>query len=142
MKNTQRHHVIPISIQGHDVPENIVYLTDQEHKELHKILNIPYQSIRLFRKRTNQIIFVNEYWVRELSTLHKLYFKKAYKLKPHLIKVQAESLENQVHKLLREHQVNDFKLREKFDTELHRLHYMLSAYHSLYLIIVLKRNRE
>ena len=143
MKRTERHHVIPISLQGWDEPENVIYVNPQEHKKIHKCLDVPYKSIRLFRKRTNQIIFVNEYWVRELTTLQYLFFRNVAKLDEYTQKLIAESLEKQADKLRISYGIQNFLIkRDGFKDITHRVFYMLHAYHSLYLIIVLKRNRE
>ena len=139
MKNTERHHVIPISLGGFDIQENIIHITIAEHKELHETLNLGYESIRMYRKRTNNIIFINEYSVRELMKVQELYFRNAHLMKRWLIKRQAQSLEAQARYLVNHYQLKDFVLRSDFDSELHYLRYMLNAYHTAYLLVVTHR---
>ena len=141
MKNTERHHVIPISIGGFDIQENIIHINIAEHKELHDTLNLGYESIRTYRRRTNNIIFINEYSVRELIKVQELYFRNAQHLKRWLIKRQAESLEAQARYLVNFYQLKDFALAQKFESELHQLRYMLNAYHTAFLLVVKNRHR-
>lgn len=141
MKNTQAHHVIPISLGGFDIHENIIHITESEHKELHDTLNLHYQSIRKYRMRTNSIIFINEYSVREMMKVQELYFKKSDLLKRWLIKKQAESLQAQTHFLVNQYQLKDFVIRTSFENEIHFLRYMLNAYHTAFLLVVKNRER-
>ncbi len=141
MKNTEAHHVIPISLSGFDIPENVIHITTNEHKELHNTLNLGYSSIRLYRKRTNSIIFINEYSVREMIKVQELYFKNTPNLKRWLIKKQAESLKAQAEYLIRNYGLKNFELRDKFESELHFQRYMLNAYHTSYLWVVKNRSQ-
>lgn len=136
MNATQNHHVIPISLGGFDIHENILHLTESEHKEVHNTLNVEYKSIRIYRLRTNHIIFPNEYLVREMSKVHILYFRNTPVLKRWLIKKHAESLEAQAKYLINHYQLKDFVLRQDFENEQARLEYMLNAYHTAYLLVV------
>jgi hypothetical protein len=38
----EKHHVIPLSIGGMDIPENILKISTENHKKIHQTLNIPY----------------------------------------------------------------------------------------------------
>ena len=136
MKNTERHHVIPISLGGFDIPENIIHITPNEHKELHDTLNLHYNSIRTYRKRTNSIIFIDEYSIREMMKVQELYFKNSENLKRWLNKRQAESLQAQTQYLVRQYQLKDFVIKQSFENELHFLRYMLNAYHTAFLLVV------
>lgn len=136
MNATQKHHVIPVSLGGFDIHENIIHLTESEHKTVHETLNVEYRSIRLYRLRTNHIIFPNEYVVREMMKVHGLYFRNAPILKRWLIKKHAESLEAQTHYLARHYQLKDFVIRQVFQSEEERLSYMLNAYHTAFLLVV------
>lgn len=141
MKKTERHHVIPISLHGHDNQENVIFVTPEEHKIIHQTLNVHYNSIRLFRKRTNEILFINEYWVREMATLHMIYFRNAHNLSSYLKIEQAKSLLKQTEKLIKQYSIQDFKIKDAFENDNHQLQYMVRAYHSAYLIAVLKNNQ-
>ncbi len=141
MQRTSRHHVVPISIGGWDCEENIVFLTPAEHTELHKLMNISYESIRTFRKRTNHIIFVNEYYVRELAMVQEVFFKNLHKLNSFMIEQIATSLYRLVRKMIRDYQIEKFHVATSFDTDLSKARYMLKSYHALYLIVVLRKTR-
>jgi len=141
MQRTSRHHVIPISIGGWDVEQSIIFLTPEEHTKLHQIMNISYDSIRTFRKRTNHILFVNEYYVRELAMVQEIFFKKLDKLDPFIIDLIATSLNQLVVRAISDFKVERFYLLEKFDSPLHKARYMLKSYHALLLIAVVRKNR-
>lgn len=142
MKRTSRHHVIPISIGGWDCEENIIFLTHDEHTELHKKLNMTYDSIRVYRKRTNHIIFINEYVVREMSLVQHAFFKNIGSLQAPIVEMIATSLERQVDKLIHDNHVEHFNVNRTFENSYHKARYMLKSYHSLYLIIVLRKNKQ
>ena len=77
MKNyKESHHVIPISIQGVNWLDNCVTLSKREHEMVHNVLDIPYGLIRRFRKRTNHLLFMDTYYVKELATLQNMYFSR------------------------------------------------------------------
>lgn len=73
-RNT-RHHYIPLSLGGVDHWCNIMFLSCDEHKKVHQTLNIPYDRIRAFRKATNGMLIVNQYYLQELMLLQLEYFK-------------------------------------------------------------------
>jgi hypothetical protein len=75
-----RHHYFPLSISGIDHWTNIIFCTEEEHKLIHKTLNIPYDRIRSFRKATNGILVVNNYYLHEQYLLQLEYFKNFKKL--------------------------------------------------------------
>jgi len=139
MNATQNHHVIPVSLGGFDIHENIIHLTENEHREVHNTLNVEYRSIRIYRLRTNHIIFPNEYLVREMAKVHLLYFRNAPVLKRWLIKKHAESLEAQSRYLINHYQLKDITLRNDFENEQAKLEYMLNAYHTAFLLVVQHR---
>lgn len=141
MKRTSRHHVVPISIGGWDCEQNIIFLTNEEHVKLHQIMNIPYDSIRLFRKRTNHILFVNEYYVRELALVQEIFFKNLDKIDPFVIELIANSLHQLVLKAVNEYQISKFSIVERFDTPLQKARYMIKSYHAVLLIAVLRKTR-
>lgn len=141
MKRTSRHHVVPISIGGWDIEQNIIFLTPEEHTKLHQIMNISYDSIRTFRKRTNHILFVNEYYVRELALVQEIFFQKLDKIDPFVIELIAESLHKLVLRALSDFRIDRFSLVEKFETPLHKARYMLKSYHAVLLIAVLRKSR-
>lgn len=94
---TEKHHVIPVSMDGHDKPENIVQLTREDHKLVHDTLNVPYGAIRKFRKATNHMRQRDapEY-VAPLRKLHMLYFGRFSLLPRRLKRIHAQSIRSQV----------------------------------------------
>lgn len=141
MKRTSRHHVVPISIGGWDCEQNIIFLTPEEHTKLHQVMNIPYDSIRLFRKRTNHIIFMNEYYVRELAMVQDIFFKNLGNIEPFIIELIANSLHELVLKVLNDFRIEKFILIDKFASPLHKARYMLKSYHAALLIAVVRKTR-
>lgn len=141
MKRTSRHHVVPISIGGWDVEQNIIFLTPEEHTKLHQVMNIPYDSIRLFRKRTNHIIFVNEYYVRELAMVQDIFFKNLGNIEPFIIDLIATSLHQLVLRAINDFRIEKFVITDRFDNPLHKARYMLKSYHAVLLIAVVRKTR-
>jgi hypothetical protein len=136
MNNIERHHIVPLSCGGHDIPENIYNITYVDHKHIHDTLNINYSNIRTYRKRTNHILFATKSSVQDLITLQKLYFARIHLLKPDMIKIHRVSIERQFIKLTREHSIkmNVEDYRQK--SEIAKFHYFLYLYHETLITIV------
>lgn len=132
MKNEkhQDHHVIPVSLLGHDWPENIVRLTVSDHELLHKVLNLPYQKIRKFRLKTNHMVYRNsQEFVRELKTIHLAFFQNINMLPIRLQNLLRNSVRDQVERIIKEHRI-ELKLPQ-YNASLFK---WLNSYH--YILIL------
>jgi hypothetical protein len=99
-----RHHVIPISMDWHDIDENTYMTPEKEHRLIHNILSIPYRIIRLFRMKTNHMVHRWEEYQKELMKVHKNYFSKSKfsRLPYHIRCSHISSLQKQINKLSNE----------------------------------------
>lgn len=91
----EEHHVIPISMKWSDHESNKEMLSYEDHKLVHNKLNIDYQLLRTFRKKSNERTIFN--WERS-SAYHKLwrkYFSDLDELPEHLVQVHNKSFSNQ-----------------------------------------------
>ena len=105
-KNYQNHHVIPVSLLGHDCDENIIRITDHEHDLLHKTLNLPYQKIRSFRLKTNHMVYTNsQKFVRELKKIHFAFFDKFDDLPVKLQTMIRNSIREQTLRIINTHRI-------------------------------------
>lgn len=138
----EKHHCIPISCQGADIPENIVHLSHEDHQHIHEILNINYSNIRSFRKQTNHILFHTEKSIEALCYLQRLYFGKIHLLKHDLLKLHRIAVERQFLKLCQEHhlKMNVEDYRQK--SELAKFHYFLYLYHEALKQIVINHYND
>lgn len=93
---TEKHHVIPISLHGWDVRENIVVVTKEQHARIHRTLNVPYNYIREFKKKTNHKLFFDKDYFTDLRILHLEYFKRIELLPSDLIDKQTLSMYSQI----------------------------------------------
>lgn len=72
-----RHHNIPISMGGPDIPENIFWISRGDHEQLHANQKVPYSKIRRYREKTNHIIIPNNHCLDAETDLLLLYFGNA-----------------------------------------------------------------
>lgn len=100
----EEHHVIPLSCNGPNWKENCVVLTQNEHKQVHEVLDIPYGIIRRFRKRTNHLAYIDIYYVQELIKLQELYFARMPHLSTVLQKKHVAVMQNVCKRALKEYQ--------------------------------------
>lgn len=141
MENTERHHCIPISLLGPDIVENLISVTIEEHKVIHKTLNIPYNLIRRFRKKTNHLVLdPNEFFVKELRLIHLSYFDKINfkKLPQHLRNAHLRSMESIV---AREIHLNGFNQKIPYDVGKTFWEY-LNTYHNIMVLRVRNKKRK
>jgi hypothetical protein len=126
---TERHHVIPISIQGWDTQENMIVVSKQDHALIHKTLNIPYQFIREFREKTNHKLHLDKDFFVELRALHCRYFEYIYSLPNHLLNQHVHSLELQIERLEQDYSLcrkeNALADSNLFGTRLYQYHDLL-----------------
>jgi hypothetical protein len=99
----EEHHVIPLSVSGPNWKENCVVLTNQEHKQVHEVLDIPYGIIRRFRKRTNHLAYIDIYYVQELVKLQELYFARMPHMTTTLQKKHVRCMRDVVKRSLKEY---------------------------------------
>lgn len=57
MAKTNRHHVTPLSAGGRDKSCNILVLSVEDHRLVHDTLDVPYNTIRKYRKVMNESMF-------------------------------------------------------------------------------------
>lgn len=93
---SEKHHVIPISIGGWDIGQNMIVVSKQEHADIHKTLNIPYQFIREFREKTNHKLIPDMDYISELRALHCKYFEKVNELGEFIFALHINSIELQI----------------------------------------------
>ena len=109
MKTTKKyedHHVIFVAGEGYNWPENIIRVTVEEHKLIHKTLNIPYSKIRTFRLRTNHMVHKNsQEFVRELKKVHLAFFNNLHLLPQKLQDRMRNSIREQTLRMIREYRL-------------------------------------
>lgn len=131
----QKHHVIPLSLGGYDMAENLISVTEKNHKLIHSTLNVPYDWIRTFRKRTNHIIVnPDEKYVHELRKLHLEYFKNIGSLPQHLQEAHRRAM---IAMVLREIHLNDLSQHIEFQDGNSFQHY-LNQYHNILILRIRK----
>jgi len=100
------HHVTPICMLGDDFSENIVKITESEHKLIHSVLDIPYYKLRRFRKATNHMVHRNsQQFVNRLRNLHLEYFKNSDKLPIKLQNIQRDSIRATTKRIIKAHNI-------------------------------------
>ena len=124
-KKTERHHVVPVSLQGFDWDQNIMVVTEYEHNLIHATLNIPYEKIRVFRKKTNHLTSMSsQLYVNELRKVHVAFFEKVDLLKPALRSRMRDCIRETTKKIIIEHCI---ELKTPVDGA--SLHKWLRSYH-------------
>lgn len=123
----QKHHVIPISLDGFDWSENIIRIKRGSHKLIHSVQDVPYAKVRAFRKATNHMKHKNcvEY-VTHLRNLHLDFFENVDELPVELYKKQRDSLAATTKRLYKKNKVS--VLIPKDDASLHQ---WLKIYHNI-----------
>lgn len=96
------HHVISIVFDGiHYLPSgeiltsNLVPMTVNDHKYLHRTLDIDYSLIRAFRKKHAWKIVKDTSYYEDLFVMLRLYFKKLPLLSNEVHKQHADSMQSQ-----------------------------------------------
>lgn len=100
MSNIDTHHVIPVSIYGHDTAENIISIDRRDHKAIHKVLYLCHKKLRKFRLETNHIVDHSSIeFVDRLRSIHVHYFanyedltKESKNRIKHSIMLQCEAI--------------------------------------------------
>lgn len=98
-EQTEKHHVIPVSIWWQDIPENIVVLSKQVHKYVHKILNLPYSQIRELRMISNDPKAPIKDVYRKEVDIQKRYFWNLDSLEDEVREMHINSLLSQIARL-------------------------------------------
>lgn len=112
----ERHHVRPISLYWPDHNANIMRIRKNTHKEIHDILNIPWNHIRKIRSQVNDKRIFNEH---DLSCIHKLqrmYFSNIDLLNIEALKIHDKNFSNQISR--RKNQINIIN-KKIWDEEIH-----------------------
>lgn len=91
MKTTD-HHVIPVSLYGPHLPENIIKLESLDHEILHKILNINSNVLRNLRYRLNEVLHFKPQHVEIIKNAHSQYFQNTNLLNNKVAIQQAVAL--------------------------------------------------
>lgn len=106
MKKKEKHHCTPVCMEGHDWDENIMMVTEYEHKLIHATLNIPYSKIRYFRKKTNHMTSkTSQSYVNELRKVHLAFFEKVDLLPPKLRNAMRDCIRETTKRIIREHSI-------------------------------------
>ena len=136
------HHMIPLSLGGTNHRENIISvpgtISKSEHALIHKILNINYDLIRSYRKRTNHLLYTNYVEVTEQKKLHDHYFKNLHLLPAKLIDVHASHMLKLVNRFQADHCVAMHVQGMRGKSSRARFRYFLFSYHES-MFIVAKR---
>lgn len=97
MKMTD-HHVIPVSLYGSHVPENIIRLESLDHEILHKILNINSNVLRNLRYQLNDILIFQPQHIDAIKNAQLQYFQNTNLLNTKVANQQAVALSRLVRK--------------------------------------------
>ena len=101
---TERHHCTPVSLQGFDWEENIMVVSVADHKLIHSTMNVNYQKIRTFRRKTNHIIHRNsQAYIRLLKDLHLDFYKNVHKLPLRLQNKMRDCIRDTTKRIIKEH---------------------------------------
>lgn len=98
LANTHEHHVIPVSLGGRNIPENIIRIQADVHRDVHRILNIPYGGIRDQRMMENEPGIDPKLIYRKKAELTKKYFENIMCLPEDIMMQHVNSLIGQVFK--------------------------------------------
>lgn len=137
----QDHHMIPISLIGWDIRENIIRMSAKDHVLVHQKLNISYNQIRNFRRRNNNKFVRDVEFFVELRRVHLSYFSNLNKLPKYLIVKHANKV-----KSLCMYVNNMYNIGQDFGRTNHlkpltKFNYFLKMYH-LMMIKIAKRYEE
>ena len=102
MAKIERHHCIPVSFYGPDREENIIELSQEDHKLLHQKQNISHQSLRKFRMKTNHLEKSSDEFKEHWANVMLRYFAGSVYLPVRIIKLQARCLRTLVTALAKE----------------------------------------
>ena len=75
MDKIEKHHTIPISMEGENIPQNIINLKSDIHKALHNTQNIDYKELRKYRNKINWILVPNDFVFDMKENLRKSFFE-------------------------------------------------------------------
>lgn len=89
---TDRHHVIPLSLNGVDSNENKMKIDRFDHRTLHSEQDVTSQAIRRWREMTNHIILPNEFTEEERLKIQKKFFANIGNNHKEIIVAQLQSL--------------------------------------------------
>lgn len=95
----ERHHVLPLSIWGLWISENLIDLEGYVHKTTHQILNIPYRQVRELRDLQHDLDTPYEKVARKESELLKKYMSNINQLPEELRIKMVNSMVSQIQRL-------------------------------------------
>jgi hypothetical protein len=121
-----RHHLIPASLDGADVQENVVVIERSVHDLIHNTLCIPYFYIRAFRFKNAWKRKKDKEYVSDLRKLHLMYFSNLKHLPEEIQEMHRNGIEKQVYLLAKMKKRNVILVDFSF-------HSLLLAYHELLL---------
>lgn len=108
MKQTEFHHLEPVSLGGRDIKENILELDHDIHVMLHQILDLPsrlYINLtRQYRIASNHHIVQRPESIDRLADMQRIFFSNLHKLpttlqKQHIQKMQEmQQLDYRIYK--------------------------------------------
>lgn len=131
--------MIPLSLGGTNHKENIISvpgtISQSDHTLIHKILNINYDLIRSYRKRTNHLLYMSYVEVTEQKRLHDHYFKNIHLLPAKLIDVHASHMLKLLNRFQADHGVAMHVQDMRGKSSLAQFRYFLFSYHEAMFIV-------
>lgn len=88
----ERHHVIPLSMWGWDLPLNIVELKRDSHKQIHDKQNLDYNQLRNYRKQMNHLPKTSNEYKKLWYGMLMSYFVGALLLPAGLVRAQGVAI--------------------------------------------------
>lgn len=127
------HHVIPVSLYGSHIPENIIKLERIDHDILHKILNINSNVLRNLRYTLNDVLVFKPCHIDSIKNAQLQYFQNTNLLNNKVANQQAVALSRLVRRRASElaslglsfkvewHEYANMQPNELRDATLHRV---------------------
>lgn len=100
----EKHHIRPISLYWPDHDANIMRVKKHTHREIHDILNIPWNYIRKIRSKINDRRIFNEHDLSRVHKLQRMYFDNIDLLKIDAVQIHDKNFSNQISR--RKNQIN------------------------------------
>lgn len=126
----QNHHIVPISISGPDVSENIATISERKHQELHRILDmnsrLHYNLIRKAREKTNHKMILSPEDMEYRHDAQRLYFERMPRLDWFTRKLHLEKMNQliwfEADRLLKVWIKQEYKTQTDFESALNMYH--------------------
>lgn len=90
------HHIIPISLRGHDLKHNREYIRQPLHRHIHFVLdirrNLYSELTRQQKKKFNHKVIVSPWEVEEVANIQKMYFMNLHKLSDWVVEIHERKM--------------------------------------------------